>query len=112
MKKQYYPDIDKPDLFRKGYIMAKSGHTRGSAVDLTIIRSDTGKELDMGGTFDFFGKLSWPDSKLVPADRKANRLLLRTLMMKYGFLPYAEEWWHFMIASEPFPNTYFNFPVQ
>jgi D-alanyl-D-alanine dipeptidase len=112
MKKQYYPDEDKSNLFRDGYIAAKSGHTRGSTVDLTIIESATAKELDMGSTFDFFGPISWPDSKLTPADKRANRLLLRTLMIKYGFNPYAKEWWHFTLGSEPYPDTYFNFEVQ
>ncbi|HEY9161525.1 MAG TPA: M15 family metallopeptidase [Desulfomonilia bacterium] len=112
MKKEYYPDVDKTNLFRDGYIASRSGHTRGSTVDLTIIQSGSGKELDMGGTFDFFGPVSWPDSSLVQADKKANRLLLRTLMIMYGFKPYDKEWWHFTLANEPYPNTYFNFPVE
>ncbi len=112
MKKQYYPDVDKADLFKEKYIAEKSSHTRGSTVDLTIIISDTGKELDMGSTFDFFGPVSWPDSRLAPADKRANRLLLRTLMIKYGFIPYAQEWWHFTLGNEPYPDSYFNFPVQ
>jgi D-alanyl-D-alanine dipeptidase len=112
MKKEYSPDVDKSTLFKDGYIASKSGHTRGSTVDLTIIQSDSGKELDMGGTFDFFGPVSWPDSTLAPADKRANRLLLRTLMIKYGFKPYEKEWWHFTLANEPFPKTYFNFPVE
>ncbi len=112
MKEQYYPDVDKSTLFKDGYIASKSGHTRGSTVDLTIIESDSGKELDMGGAFDFFGPISWPDSRLAPADKRANRLLLRTLMIKYGFNPYEKEWWHFTLANEPFPKTYFNFPVE
>jgi zinc D-Ala-D-Ala dipeptidase len=112
MKKQYYPDVEKENLFRDGYIAAKSSHSRGSTVDLTIIQSGSGKELDMGGTFDLFGPVSWPDSRLAPADKRANRLLLRTLMIKYGFNPYAQEWWHFTLANEPYPDTYYNFPVQ
>jgi len=112
MKKEYYPDVDKTNLFRDGYIASRSGHTRGSTVDLTIVQSGSGKELDMGGTFDFFGPVSWPDSSLVPAVKRANRLLLRTLMIKYGFNPYEKEWWHFTLANEPYPNTYFNFPVE
>jgi len=112
MKKEYYPDVDKTNLFRDGYIASRAGHTRGSTVDLTIVQSGSGKELDMGGTFDFFGPVSWPDSSLVPAVKRANRLLLRTLMIKYGFNPYEKEWWHFTLANEPYPNTYFNFPVE
>ncbi len=112
MKKEYYPDVDKRNLFRDGYIASRSGHTRGSTVDLTIIQSGSGKELDMGGAFDFFGPVSWPDSSQVPAVKRANRLLLRTLMIRYGFNPYEKEWWHFTLANEPYPNTYFNFPVE
>ncbi len=112
MKKEYYPDVDKTNLFRDGYIASRSGHTRGSTVDLTIIQSGSGKELDMGGPFDFFGPISWPDSSMVPAVMRANRLLLRTLMIRYGFNPYEKEWWHFTLANEPFPKTYFNFPVE
>lgn len=112
MKKEYYPDVDKTNLFRDGYIASRSGHTRGSTVDLTIIQSGSGKELDMGGPFDFFGPVSWPDSSLVPAVKRANRLLLRTLMIRYGFNPYEKEWWHFTLANEPYPKTYFNFPVE
>jgi D-alanyl-D-alanine dipeptidase len=112
MKKEYYPDVDKTNLFKDGYIASRSGHTRGSTVDLTIIQSGSGKELDMGGPFDFFGPVSWPDSSLVPAVKRANRLLLRTLMIRYGFNPYEKEWWHFTLANEPFPKTYFNFPVE
>jgi len=112
MKKQYYPEVDKSRLFKDGYIASKSGHTRGSTIDLTIIQAVSGRELDMGGPFDFFGPVSWPDSELVPADKLANRLLLRTLMVKYGFKPYEKEWWHFTLNNEPFPETYFNFPVE
>lgn len=112
MKEQYYPDVDKANLFRDGYIAAKSSHSRGSTVDLTIIQSGSGRELDMGGAFDLFGPVSWPDSKLATADKRANRLLLRTLMIKYGFNPYAQEWWHFTLANEPYPDTYYNFPVE
>jgi D-alanyl-D-alanine dipeptidase len=112
MKKQYYPEVDKANLFRDGYIAAKSSHSRGSTVDLTIIQTDTGRELDMGSTYDFFGLVSWPDSKLATADKRANRLLLRTLMIKYGFNPYPQELWHFTLANEPYPDTYYNFPVE
>lgn len=119
MKAQYYPDVDKRDLFTEGYIASKSGHSRGSTVDLTLISLDTSPnpaghpaELPMGSEFDFFGKVSWPLSKRVTPQERANRMLLRTLMIKNGFKPYDQEWWHFTLANEPFPDTYFNFPVQ
>lgn len=111
-KTQYYPEVAKPDLFKEGYIADKSSHSRGSTVDLTIIELSSGVELDMGSPFDFFGPISWPASTLVPAPELAHRLLLRTLMMKHGFNPYAQEWWHFTLAGEPHPDTYFDFPVQ
>lgn len=111
-KVQYYPDVAKQDLFKDGYIAARSSHSRGSTVDLTIVELSSGAELDMGSPFDFFGPASWPASTLVPPSRLANRLLLRTLMMKYGFNPYEQEWWHFTLAGEPYPETYFDFPVE
>ena len=111
-KTRYYPEVAKQDLFKEGYIAAKSSHSRGSTVDLTVIELSSGAELDMGGSFDFFGPISWPDSTLVPPSRLAHRLLLRTLMMKHGFNPYAQEWWHFTLANEPYPETYFDFPVE
>jgi zinc D-Ala-D-Ala dipeptidase len=112
LKPRYYPDVAKQDLFKEGYIAAKSSHSRGSTVDLTIIELSSGAELDMGSSFDFFGPISWPGSALVPPPKLAHRLLLRTLMMKYGFNPYAQEWWHFTLAGEPYPETYFDFPVE
>lgn len=111
-KARYYPDVAKRDLFREGYIADRSSHSRGSTVDLTIIELSSGAELDMGSPFDFFGPISWPDSTLVSPSQRANRLLLRTLMVKHGFNPYAQEWWHFTLASEPYPATYFDFPVE
>jgi D-alanyl-D-alanine dipeptidase len=114
MKARYYPEVEKKNLFRDGYIAAKSGHSRGSTVDLTIVSRDTGVpvELDMGTGWDYFGPKSWPSSTEVSAEARANRLLLRSLMVKHGFHPLAEEWWHFTLVDEPFPDTYFNFPVR
>jgi D-alanyl-D-alanine dipeptidase len=115
MKKEFYPDVDKKDLFRDGYIAAKSGHSRGSTVDLTIVSlagQDAERELDMGSGFDFFGLRSWPDSPQISSPSRAHRLLLRLVMEKYGFKPYPQEWWHFTLKDEPWPETYFNFPVQ
>jgi zinc D-Ala-D-Ala dipeptidase len=115
MKQEFYPDVDKKNLFRDGYIAAKSGHSRGSTVDLTIVSlgaKDAGRELDMGSGFDFFGLPSWPDSPQMPTPSREHRLLLRLVMEKYGFRPYPQEWWHFTLKDEPWPETYFNFPVQ
>lgn len=112
-KSEYYPNVDKRNLFKEGYIAEKSGHSRGSTVDLTIVDlSRGGKPLDMGSRFDFFGPQSWPDYPNITAQQKANRLLLRTLMMKHGFMPYDKEWWHFTLKDELFPDTYFDFLVQ
>lgn len=112
MKAQYYPDIEKSELFKRGYIATRSGHSRGSTVDLTIIRLDTGEELDMGSPFDFFGPVSRHNSPLITAEQAKNRKLLRDLMVKHGFVPYNEEWWHYRLKDEPYPNTYFDFMVE
>lgn len=111
-KVDFYPDVDKKNLFRDGYIAEKSGHTRGSTVDVTIIDLATGRELDMGTPFDYFGPKSWPDNPDMPAHVRTNRALLRQVMLNNGFKPLAEEWWHFTLKDEPYPETYFNFPVQ
>ena len=111
-KPDYYPDVAKQDLFAEGYIAARSGHSRGSTVDLAIVfRDGTGSshELDMGSPFDFFGPISWPDSAQVSAQQRANRLLLQRLMTAFGFAPYAREWWHFTLRDEPYRETYFDF---
>lgn len=113
MKAVYYPDVDKRNIFEQGYIATRSSHSRGSTVDLTIVSLiASGEELDMGSGFDFFGPESWPlNPSLSPAQR-AHRMLLQTVMKHNGFNPYEKEWWHFTLANEPFPDTYFNFPVQ
>lgn len=112
MKSEYYPDVAKKDLFRLGYIAAKSGHTRGSTVDLTIVDLKTGKELDMGSPFDFFGIQSHPFYEHISDAQKNNRMLLRKAMLDHGFKPYEHEWWHFTLKDEPYPDTYFNFPIE
>ncbi len=112
MKHQYYPNVAKKDLFRLDYIAAKSGHTRGSTVDLTIVDTKTGKELDMGSSYDFFGTSSHPFHPNLTKEQRSNRLLLRNLMLEAGFKPYEKEWWHFTLKEEPYPNTYFNFPIK
>ena len=110
-KHEFYPDVDKTTLFRDGYISARSGHSRGSTVDLTLARAD-GRELDMGTPFDFFSPRSWPSAPNVSAEAKANRALLAGAMRRRGFRPYDKEWWHFTLSHEPFPNTFFDFPVR
>lgn len=111
-KINYYPEIAKKNLFQLDYIALKSGHTRGSTVDLTIVDAKTGEELDMGSPWDFFGSPSHPFYPKLTRQQKANRLLLRTLMLTHGFKPYHKEWWHFTLEKEPFPETYFNFPIE
>lgn len=111
-KARYYPDVAKTDLFAKGYIAEKSGHSRGSTVDVTLVALADGKEIDMGTPWDLFGPASWPTSTAFTAQQRANRLLLREIMTHHGFLPLEEEWWHFTLKDEPFPDTYFNFPIR
>lgn len=111
-KEEYYPGVDKHNLFRDGYIAAKSGHSRGSTVDVTIIDLSTGDELDMGTPFDFFGIQSWPSNMNMNGQIRANRALLRQIMVRNGFKPLKEEWWHFTLKDEPYPDTYFDFVVE
>jgi len=128
MRRYFYPEVDKSRLFELDYIMAKSGHTRGSTVDLTLFDMTTEKEVDMGGTFDWFGEESHPDfcgdpttgtynpdacsPRKITAEQFANRMILREAMLRHGFRPLSSEWWHFTLRNEPFPKTYFNFPVM
>ncbi len=115
LKKRYYPNVAKSKLVDLGYIAEKSGHSRGSAVDLTMVDlTDPAKpkELDMGSPFDLFDPKSHAEHLGVTPEQRANRLLLRTLMERRGFQYYAEEWWHFHLADEPFPETYFDFPIK
>ena len=131
MRTYFYPDVDKSLLFEQDYIMAKSGHTRGSTVDLTLFDMTTEKELDMGGTFDWFGTESHPDfcgnpdtgtftgdnskspsGRAITETQFQNRMILRKAMLRHGFRPLDSEWWHFTLNNEPFPDTYFNFPVK
>lgn len=112
MKQQYYPKINKRHLFKKGYISSKSGHSRGSTVDLTIINLETGEELDMGSPYDFFGISSHISYDSLSDQQKKNRQLLQRVMNKHGFRSYSKEWWHFTLRGEPFPKTFFDFPVK
>ena len=127
MRAYFYPQVDKKDLFRLGYIAEQSSHSRGSTVDLTLFDMRTGKEVDMGATFDWFGRESHPgcqgDPKsgtyyaydnvdTVTAEQFRNRMTLRNAMLRHGFKPYECEWWHFTLKNEPYPDTYFTFPVR
>ena len=131
MRQFFYPDLDKSVLFDQEYICAKSGHTRGSTVDLTLFDMQTEKELDMGGTFDWFGPESHPDfcgnpetqeytgdnskspvGRSITEEQFCHRMILREAMLRHGFKPFPTEWWHFTLRDEPFPGTYFNFPVR
>jgi zinc D-Ala-D-Ala dipeptidase len=111
-KAEFYPAIDKRELFRLGYIAAQSGHSRGSTVDLGLVNLADGAELDMGTPFDTFSPRSWPADTTVSAEARRNRALLAAAMRRSGFRPYEQEWWHFTLRGEPFPGTYFDFPVR
>jgi len=112
MKVEYYSTVEKKNLFKDGYIAKKSGHSRGSTIDLTIIDLDTKEELDMGSAFDFFGERSWVKYRDITTQQRANRMLLHNVMIKHGFKSYAEEWWHFTLKNELFRDKYFNFNVE
>lgn len=112
MKAFFYPDLEKKEIIPQGYIAEHSGHSRGSTVDLTLFDMATQQDVDMGGTFDFFGELSHPDYSGVSEVQHANRMLLQSLMVKHGFRPLETEWWHFTLENEPWPDTYFTFSVR
>lgn len=111
-KKWFFPNVAKTDLFKEEYIASKSGHSKGSTVDLTIIHTVTKAELDMGSPYDFFGHESWVNYQAISPTQKANRQLLQQVMLKYGFRNYPKEWWHFTLRNEPFPETYFDFVIK
>ena len=112
MKPYFYPDLQKQELFMKGYIASKSSHSRGSTVDLTLLDMKTGKEVDMGSPFDMFSEVSHPDYKGITEEQYENRMQLRNVMIRNGFEPIDCEWWHFTLRDEPYPDTYFEFPVS
>lgn len=112
MKSKHYPHIDKAKLIGEGYILSHSGHSRGSTVDLTLVPLTTAEVIDMGGIFDFFGPESWTAASTPEPSQRAHRMLLQVLMEKHGFVHYPQEWWHFTLKNEPYPDTYFDFPVQ
>ncbi len=112
MKPYFYPEISKEETISKGYIAKDSSHSRGSTIDLTLLDMQTGKEVDMGSPFDFFGELSHPTCREVTDEQYGNRMVLRRVMERNGFVPYENEWWHFTLKDEPYPDTYFSFPVS
>lgn len=121
MQDYFYPELDKSVLIPQGYIAEKSGHTRGSTIDLTLFDMKTEREVDMGCTFDYFGVASHPDVlpeqeigayRPINQEQYDNRMILREAMLAHGFKPYDCEWWHFTLENEPFPDTYFTFPVS
>ena len=112
MKAVFYPMVDKSRLFDEGYICARSSHSRGSTVDLTLIDAATGKELDMGSPFDWFGIESHPDYRCKLYMQSENRKVLHNAMVRHGFEGIDSEWWHFTLANEPYPDTYFDFPIE
>ncbi len=112
MKPYFYPDLEKQELFARGYIASRSSHSRGSTVDLTLLNMNTGKELDMGSPFDLFSPISHPDCREITEEQFENRMILQKVMIRNGFVPIDCEWWHFTLEDEPYPNTYFDFPVS
>jgi D-alanyl-D-alanine dipeptidase len=112
MKQQFYPNVKKKNLFKEGYIATRSGHSRGSTIDITLVDLKTNKELDMGTPYDFFGPESWVAYDKINELQKANRNLLQNVMKKHGFRNYPQEWWHFTLIGEPFLNQYFDFVIE
>ena len=112
MKRYFYPDEEKENLFVHGFIAARSSHSRGSAVDVTLYDVQKGYDVDMGGTFDYFGPRSYSDYPRLTEQQKMHRDILRTVMHRYGFKGISTEWWHFILVDEPYSNLYFNFPVK
>ena len=133
-KKIFYPSLEKKEIFAKGFIAERSQHSRGSTIDLTLIKRGhklldkpvlssrklvSGREipfyddntLDMGSSFDLFDEVSFGDNKEITKEQFERRMYLRNIMVKYGFIPYEKEWWHFCLKNEPFPNTYFDFDI-
>lgn len=111
-KADYYPNVDKSKLFDLGYIAERSGHSRGSTLDVTMVNLRSGAEVDMGSAYDLFDPISWPASTAIGNAARANRMLLQDTMIKAGFRPLKEEWWHFTLNDEPYPETYFDFVVK
>ena len=112
-KRYFYPEVNKADVFKLGYVSSRSAHARGATIDLTLFDMKAEREVDMGGTYDFFGEVSHPAyTKGLTEEQIRHRMLLREAMVRHGFKPILTEWWHFSLENEPFPNTSFDFPVK
>lgn len=112
MKGVFYPEVEKKNLFKAGYIASKSRHSSGSTLDITIVNLETGAPLDMGSPYDFFGSASWIKNSNLNKTQRKNRQRLQKVMAKHGFRNYAQEWWHFTLRGEPYRNLYFDFLVE
>lgn len=111
-KAEFYPNIDKADIFVLDYLAYKSEHTRGSAVDITLVDLKTGQELDMGSTYAMLDRVSHLDAVGLTPEQEQNRALILEIMEQAGFEPYEKEWWHFHFINDPYPDTYFDFTVK
>jgi D-alanyl-D-alanine dipeptidase len=111
-KAKHYPNIARPDMFEQGYVATKSGHSRGSTVDLTMYHLDSGDLADMGGDHDLMDVVSHHGAAGVAPEAEKNRQHLRTIMEDSGFSAYQYEWWHYTLKNEPYPDTYFDFPIE
>jgi D-alanyl-D-alanine dipeptidase len=110
-KHRHYPNISRAEMFEQGYVAEKSGHSRGGTVDLTLYHLDTCDLARMGGDHDLMDAISHHGARGVAVDEASNRQLLRSIMEASGFLPYESEWWHYTLEQEPYPDTYFDFPI-
>jgi D-alanyl-D-alanine dipeptidase len=110
-KSRHYPNIDRAEMFARGYVAARSGHSRGSTVDLTLYHLDTGELVPMGGDHDLMDRVSHHTAEGIAPVEARNRQRLRAIMTASGFNAYECEWWHYTLKDEPYPNTYFDFPI-
>ncbi|MDE5679873.1 MAG: D-Ala-D-Ala dipeptidase VanX [Lachnospiraceae bacterium] len=110
-KEKHYPNIAREEMISMGYVASQSSHSRGSAVDLTLYQLDTGDMVTMGSNFDFMDERSHHTSKAVTDTESKHRRLLRSIMEQSGFEAYENEWWHYLLKNEPYPDCYFDFPI-
>ena len=110
-KLRHYPNIDRPEMFERGYVAARSGHSRGGTVDLTLYHLATGELAPMGGDHDLMDPLSHHGATGIMRVEARNRQYLCSVMEGSGFRSYDREWWHYTLRAEPYPDTYFDFPI-